>query len=117
MKENALCLLALGLLFAVPSKAESTQTGTVISVRVSSKTLAGGNPTHFQINGAWLNPTSCATSGWWAIDTDTPAGLSMLSVVLTAMKTGKQIAARDLSVASCTLRSDMADAKQIDFAN
>ncbi len=68
------------------------QTGKVIEIRVTSKTL-GGHHTHVRIEGDYLNQPVCVDDVWkmWAIDTDTPAGQAMLSTILAAQMSGKPV--------------------------
>lgn len=86
-----------------------SQTGKVISLRVSSKTV--GNPTHIMLDGVWNGKPACSVSGWWAIDTDTAAGKSLLSILLTAHTTGQQVTIWGHS--RCDLRGDMETAFQV----
>lgn len=86
-----------------------SQSGKVVSLRVSSKTV--GNPTHVRLDGVWNNKPACAVNGWWAIDTDTAAGKSLLSILLTAHTTGKKISIWGTNL--CDLRGDMETAFQV----
>lgn len=86
----------------------SSQSGNIISLRVSSKAI--GNPTHFQLDGIWDDKPACADS-WWAIDSDTVAGKSLLSILLTAHSTGKAVTVWGTNI--CDLRGDMETAGQV----
>jgi hypothetical protein len=99
-------MLVCGLAYA------GTQTGEVIDVRVSSKTLA--NPTHIKLSGAWQNRPACAVQDYWAIDSDTPAGKSFLAAVLAAQASNRPITIWGTD--QCTLRTDMETVLQIGLA-
>lgn len=110
MKCAALIIIAL----LIPSIAiASEQIGLVVDIRVASKTLST-NPTHFKLDGVWMNKPFCATTDYWAIDTDTPAGRNFLAVVLTAQASGRRVAIWGTD--QCTLRADMETVLQIGFA-
>jgi hypothetical protein len=80
-----------------------SQTGKVVDIRVSSKTV-GGNPTHVMLEGGRDVQEGCGKD-YWAIDTDTDLGKNILSVVLTAYSTGKSVTFWGTN--QCDLRSDM----------
>ena len=103
-----LIILAIMLMVTIPQLSlAGSQTGKVLNIRVSSKTI--GNPTHILLEGAWSNKPTCAVA-WWAIDTDTVAGKSLLSILLTAYSTGKEITL--WGTGQCDLRGDMETAFQ-----
>lgn len=87
------------------------QSGPVVEVRVASATL-NGNPTHFKLDGGWTNKPACAATGYWAINTDTAAGKSLLAALLFAQATGKAVTV--WGSGQCTLRSDMENANQVE---
>ena len=101
--------LIASLYFASQNVFAGYQTGKITSIRVSSPTVS--SPTHFQLNGTWNGQPACATSPWWAIDTDTPAGKSLLSILLTAYSTDKTVTVWGQGI--CSLRSDMETAIQV----
>lgn len=75
----AIVILTLG---SLPPARATTQSGTVLDVRVTSRTL--GNPTHFLLSGVRSSRAGCAFMDWWAIDTDTPTGRNFLATILAA---------------------------------
>lgn len=82
-----------GLLFGISATAMAgDQTGQVLEVRVTSKSL-GNNHTHIRLSGTYNAQPSCIDPNWrfWVVDTDTASGKSILSTVLTAQATGKNI--------------------------
>ena len=108
MKQAILFFLTVGL---AGSALASQQTGRVTEIRVTSKTLDFGNPTHITLSGPRTAVAACAFSQWWAIDTDTPGGRSMLAAVLAAQANGKEVTflGRD----RCNLRGDMETVEQV----
>lgn len=117
--KHALSLLLASAFFSAASYAEVTQTGYIKDLRVSTPTLT--NPTHFQVEGDWINKSEvtspCHDVGYWAINPVTEDGKALLSAILTAYTSGKKVMVRDADQHSCTLRADMLDARQIDFIN
>jgi len=98
--------------------ASGIQTGTVAEIRVSSRTLAFGNPTHVRLQNVTTNsplPT-CATSGFWAIDTDTPIGKNMLAVLLTAEAASPPKTVILWGSGQCDLRGDMETIAQVSIS-
>lgn len=88
---SILALLLSGCFASYVSAAGFTyQVGVVNDVRVSSTSGPVGNPTHFQITGNAIVNASC-TGTWWFIDTDTTSGKALLSALLSAQATGKQV--------------------------
>lgn len=94
-----------------------SQTGEVQKLFVSGRDYAAPNqnPTHLYIAGNYNAKPACATSGYWAVDTDTQQGKSILSLILTAYATGKQVSL--LGTGNCTLRPDMETLFQVGFEN
>jgi hypothetical protein len=85
------------------------QTGQIVDLRVSAyKTF---NPTHVKLSGTWSGAPSCATIGFWAIDTETPTGKNVLATLLAAQAAGKNV--RIWGSNQCTLRGDMETATQV----
>ena len=104
-------VLIISICFFTQTIFAGIQTGKITRIHVSSPTLA--SPTHFKIDGVWENQPACASASWWAIDTDTAPGKSMLSLLLTAYSTNKTI--KVWGQGNCNLRSDMETAVQIGF--
>ena len=113
--KRIIAAVALATFTAAAQAEMSTQTGSVIDLRVSSQAAPGGNPTHVQLDGAWDNKPTCATSGFWSIDSDTPGGKAMLDTLLSAMLAGRKVRIWDLGANACGQRSDMAEARQVDM--
>ena len=97
--------------------AQGIQSGTVAEIRVSTRTIPGGNPTHVRLQAAATSSpiADCAATtkalGFWAIDTDTSAGKNLLSALLMAEATGKQVVV--WGTGACDLRSDMETVYQV----
>ena len=93
------------------------QSGSVQKLFVSGRDYAAPNqnPTHLNITGNYIAKPACATSGYWAVDTDTQQGKSILSLLLTAYATGKEISL--LGTGNCSLRPDMETLFQVGFEN
>ena len=105
------------LLLASGSALAGNQTGTVQKLFVSGRDYAAPNqnPTHVHISGDYNIKPECATSGYWAVDTDTQQGKAILSLLLTAYATGKNVSF--LGIGSCSLRPDMETLFQAGFGN
>jgi hypothetical protein len=103
---------AMFLALAAGTAAASQQTGLVLDIRVSSTTLI--NPTHILLSGVWAAKPTCATSTYWAIDTDTTVGKNFLATILTAQASGRPITIYGSNF--CSLRTDMETGIQIQLA-
>lgn len=101
----------LALLLAGHAQA-SQQTGLVVDVRVSSTAVL--NPTHIQLDGTWTGKPGCATTIYWAIDTDSVLGRNLLAVILAAQASGQPVTFYGAN--TCTLRTDMETAVQVQLA-
>lgn len=97
--------LIIFLVFISQKAFSSSQSGIIVELRVSNI-----NPTHFRLDGIWSGKPSCAIT-WWAIDSNTAGGKSLLSILLTAHSTGKTITVWGTDL--CDLRSDMETAYQV----
>lgn len=93
------------------------QVGTIQKLFVSGRDYAppNQNPTHVTISGDYNIKPDCATSGYWAVNTDTQQGKAMLSLLLTANATGKKVSF--LGTGTCSLRPDMETLFQVGFEN
>lgn len=85
-------------------------TGKIGALNISSVSLPG-NPTHVSLTETFSPRPSCATQSYMAINTDTPAGKSMLAALLSAQTMGNTITI--WGTGYCTLRPDMEDAFQV----
>lgn len=103
--------LASGYSFA------GNQVGTIKKLFVSGIDYAAPNqnPTHIVANGSYNARPDCATSGYWAVNTDTPQGKAILSLLLTANATGKEVSF--FGTGNCSLRPDMETLFQVGFEN
>lgn len=110
-------LIILVLLLASSYSYAGNQTGTIQKLFVSGRDYPAPNqnPTHVIITGTYNAKPGCATSGYWAVDTDTQQGKSMLSLLLTANATGKSVSF--LGTGSCSLRPDMETLFQVGLEN
>lgn len=95
------------LLLASSFSFAGNQAGTIQKLFVSGIDYAAPNqnPTHVIITGSYNVKPDCATSGYWAVNTDTQQGKSILSLLLTASATGKSVSF--LGTGNCSLRPDM----------
>jgi hypothetical protein len=105
-----ICSLILGC--ALQPALAGEQTGQILDIRVSSTTLI--NPTQVLLSGIWWARPSCATNGYWAVDTDTVVGRNFLATLLTAQVTGRSVTLFGLN--ACNLRADMETVVQIHLA-
>ncbi len=90
-------LLTLFFGFIVSQTAYSTQlTGNVVDLRVTGTVKANTivtAATHVELSGSRGRP-DCANSDsgkYWAVDTDTPEGKNILSVLLAAKLASKEV--------------------------
>lgn len=69
------------------------QAGEIRQLAVSGRDYAPPyqNPTHVSMAGVYNDKPSCATSGYWAIDTETDQGRVILTLLLTAYASGKNV--------------------------
>jgi hypothetical protein len=112
---NRTIFLAAALLASEAVSAAGIQSGTVADIRVSTQTLASGNPTHVRLQNGTTSSAmaSCATSGFFAINTDTPAGKSMLAALLMAEAAMPPKQVIIWGTGQCDLRADMETAFQV----
>lgn len=112
---TAAALAALTLAPAAWADEWTHQEGRIIDLRVSSKALPYGNPTHIKLEGQWHNQPACAGSGFWSFDSDTPAGKALLDTALAAYLAGRKLKLYSFVKPDCTLRGDMAVVSQMDI--
>lgn len=107
----------LFLLLASSCSFAGSQTGTVQKLFASGRDYAppNQNPTHTIITGEYIAQPACATSGYWAINTETEQGKAMLTLLLTAYATEKNVTL--LGTGNCSLRPDMETVFQVGFDN
>jgi hypothetical protein len=100
-------LLICGYAFA------GIQAGTIEKLFVSGRDYAPPyqNPTHVSMDGIYNEKPACATSGYWAINTETEQGKAILTLVLTSYATGKSLTF--YGTGTCSLRPDMETVFQV----
>jgi len=79
-------LAALLLAYAAPAISSSSTAGSISNI-----TPNAAGRVFFQHSGTHTARPSCATLDRWVIDTTTAGGQALLSALLTAYSTGKQI--------------------------
>jgi len=110
-------LIIFFLLFTSGFSYAGDQTGTIQKLFVSGRDYPAPNqnPTHVYIKGSYNAKPDCATSGYWAVNTETQQGRAILSLLLTANATGKTVTF--LGTGSCSLRPDMETLFQVGIEN
>ena len=105
------------LLLASSFSFAGNQLGTIQKLFVSGRDYAAQNqnPTHVNITGSYNVKPDCATSGYWAVNTDTQQGKAILSLLLTANATGKSVSFQ--GTGNCSLRPDMETLFQVGIEN
>ena len=105
------------LLFASSASYAGSQAGTIEKLFVSGRDYAAPNqnPTHVFVAGSYNVKPACATSGYWALNSETQQGRAILSMLITAQATGKTVSF--LGTGDCSLRPDMETLFQVGIEN
>lgn len=105
------------LLFASSASYAGNQAGTIEKLFISGRDYPAPNqnPTHVFVSGSYNAKPTCATSGYWALNSDTQQGRAILSILITAQATGKT--ASFLGTGDCSLRPDMETLFQVGIDN
>ncbi len=114
---NDMKLIIFFLLFTSSLSYAGNQAGTIQKLFISGRDYPAPNqnPTHVNISGSYNAKPDCATSGYWALNSDTQQGRSILSLLLTANATGKTVSF--LGTGDCSLRPDMETLFQVGIEN
>ncbi len=110
-------LMIFFLLFASSVSYAGNQVGTIQKLFISGRDYPAPNqnPTHVFVTGNYNAKPDCASSGYWALNSDTQQGRAILSLLLTANATGKSISL--LGTGDCSLRPDMETLFQVGIEN
>jgi len=106
------CLL---ILLASSNAIAGSQHGSVQKLFVSGRDYAPPfqNPSHVSIDGDYKEKPACATSGYWAVNTETEQGKAILTLLLTSSATGKKLTL--YGTGACSLRPDMETVFQVGY--
>ncbi|MGB5398517.1 MAG: hypothetical protein WBN96_15320 [Gammaproteobacteria bacterium] len=110
-------LLIIFLLVTSSHAFAGDQSGVVQKLFVSGRDYAPPfqNPSHVSMDGNYNDRPACATSGYWAINTETEQGKALLTLLITSSATGKSITL--YGTGSCSLRPDMETVFQVGFGD
>ena len=106
-------LMIIFLLLVNACAFAGSQHGNVQKLYVSGRDYAPPyqNPSHVSMDGTYNEKPACASSGYWAIDTETEQGKAILTLLLTSSATGKKLSL--YGTGSCSLRPDMETVFQV----